>query len=255
MKKKKSSIGCLFWIALILLVLVIFLFNRNTINAVLEKTGFLQLIEKTQDSDEPDLIEEPANEDNSESEVIEDEDGSEPITEITPEEDLTVEITPEEEPAETVEPEQEVPLADKKIRRSRLYFAEYNDTEGMLYIKSIVRPVYYVNSPLTDTIAALIKGLTPSELNAGMISLIPNGTELISITLTDGIASINFNDTFRFNSLGLEGYTAQLKQIVFTATEFPTVKFVQILIEGKKYDYFGTEGIFIGDPLSKESFN
>ena len=39
MGRKKSSIGCLFWTALVLLVLVIFLFNRSTIESVLDKTG------------------------------------------------------------------------------------------------------------------------------------------------------------------------------------------------------------------------
>jgi len=43
MKKKKSSIGCLFWIALILLIIVVFLFSRSRIDSVMEATGFLNV--------------------------------------------------------------------------------------------------------------------------------------------------------------------------------------------------------------------
>ena len=38
-KKKSASLGCLFWIAFILLVIVLFFFNRKNITEALEKTG------------------------------------------------------------------------------------------------------------------------------------------------------------------------------------------------------------------------
>ena len=47
-KKKKASLGCLFWIALILLVLVVFFFNRERITTVIEETGFKDYILKDQ---------------------------------------------------------------------------------------------------------------------------------------------------------------------------------------------------------------
>ena len=43
-KHKSASLGCLFWIAFILLVLVLFFFNRKNISMVLEKTGAMHLI-------------------------------------------------------------------------------------------------------------------------------------------------------------------------------------------------------------------
>ena len=43
-------------------------------------------------------------------------------------------------------------------------------------------------------------------------------------------------------------------QIVYTATEFSTVKSVQFLIDGQKKEYLGSEGVWIGSPLSRTSF-
>ena len=50
----------------------------------------------------------------------------------------------------------------------------------------------------------------------------------------------------------MEGYAGQIRQIVFTITEFPNIKSVQILIEGRRLDYLG-EGVWIGSPLGRES--
>ena len=38
-KKKPASLGCVFWIAFILLIIVLFFFNKKNIGNVLEKTG------------------------------------------------------------------------------------------------------------------------------------------------------------------------------------------------------------------------
>ncbi|MBN2051192.1 MAG: GerMN domain-containing protein [Spirochaetales bacterium] len=243
MKKKRSSLGCLFWIALILLVLVVFLFNRKTIEQVMETTGFMDLLQKEKEAEEDEtppsvVIEQP-----------------EP-QETAPREESPVQIiVPEEEPVEE-EPEKEAPPPElpPNMRRSMLYFVKVEE-DGTISLKQVVRPVYYRDSPLTETIRALITGLTTSELNSGLLTLIPNGTVLHGVTVRDGIAYMDFSEEFRFNPFGVEGYYAQLRQIIFTATEFPTVTAVQILINGKKHDYLGPEGISLAKPLTRDSFS
>ncbi|MFP4563356.1 MAG: hypothetical protein ACLFRY_08590, partial [Spirochaetia bacterium] len=56
MKKKRSSIGCLFWLALILLVAVIFLFNRKTIVTVIRKTGFDSILTRGEREEPPEVV-------------------------------------------------------------------------------------------------------------------------------------------------------------------------------------------------------
>jgi spore germination protein GerM len=43
-------------------------------------------------------------------------------------------------------------------------------------------------------------------------------------------------------------------QVVYTATAFSTVDSVQILIDGEKKEYLGSEGVWIGSPLARSSF-
>ncbi len=256
-KKNKTSIGCLFWIALILLVLVIFLFNRETIQKVLDETGFLEVVRNNDEESEPEveqiiIPEETGSEKAPAAPEVTAVEGNEtPESERTDETVVALEVEPEK--PDSVETPSDEPEQNRKVRRSKMYFIQIND-DGEIGLKSIVRPVYYIDSPLTETIKTLLDGLSSSELNMGLISLIPEQTELLSINLKSGTAYLNFSDSFRFNSFGVEGYNAQLKQIVYTVTEFANIESVQILIEGSIIDYMGPEGGYIGKPISRNTF-
>ncbi|MCD6396948.1 MAG: GerMN domain-containing protein [Spirochaetaceae bacterium] len=246
MKKKKSSVGCLFWIALILLIIVVFLFSRSRIDSVMEATGFLNIFSQkekpipevkrittlTEDKFNPEKTDKPAE--------------TKPETNIIPE--IVIE-TPKQEDSNFVE---EQKPAEKNMRTSTIYFVNVSD-ENKISLQGISRPVYYDDSPLTETLTALISGLTSSELNKGLLSLIPLGTKIEGVNVSNMTATINFNETLSFNNFGKEGLEAELKQIIYTATEFSTVNKVQILIDGKKKQFLSTEGVYIGEPLSRAS--
>jgi spore germination protein GerM len=104
---------------------------------------------------------------------------------------------------------------------------------------------------MLDALKALLQGPTADEQRRGMVSLIPQGSRILSATVRGSTAYISFSEEFQYNTYGVEGYAAQLKQVVWTATEFSNVQDVQILIEGRRIDYLG-EGIWIGSPLSRE---
>jgi len=139
------------------------------------------------------------------------------------------------------------------FRRTRLFFLSV-DNNGTILMKGVIRPIPQSDSPLRDALETLLKGPTSEEINLGLLTMIPEGTMLRGVTVRGDTAYIDFSESFRFNSLGIEGMKAQLRQVVYAATEFPTVKRVQFLIEGKRVDYLGTEGVSIGDPLSRSSF-
>jgi len=141
-----------------------------------------------------------------------------------------------------------------RVRSAKLYYTFVTD-DGRILPEAVDREVRYTDSPLTDTIRALLKGPTPEELNKGMLNLIPPKTRLLSAYVQNGIAYLNFNEAFEFNTMGVEGFIAQLKEIVHTATEFSTVSRVQFLVNGKKLDYLGGEGIYVGRPLGRDSFS
>jgi spore germination protein GerM len=236
----------LFYIALVLLVLVVFLFNRGRVQEVLEKTGFTKLFDRQ--------VEEPAEVTIAPLEADQPpEEEQRPSAPATPEaQPEEIVITVEEQPeAQTVPEKREDSLT--RSRQSRLFFISVKE-DGQINMKGVIRTVEYVDAPLTATLGALLQGPTTTEVNQGLISLISPQTRLNSVYIKGATAYIDFNEAFRFNSLGKEGMIAELKQVVYTATEFPTVKAVQILVEGEVSKYMGPEGVAIDKPLGRDSF-
>ena len=143
--------------------------------------------------------------------------------------------------------------SDTRVRKARLFFASV-DQDGAITVKSVLRSIPSSDSPLHDSLVALLKGPTSQELNLGLVSMIPSAAALRSVVVKDDTAVVDFSEGFRFNALGVDAMNAELRQVVYAATEFPTVKQVQLLIEGKKVTYLGTEGVRIDQPLSRASF-
>ena len=156
---------------------------------------------------------------------------------------------------EVAAPKSEKPKPAAQTMNVKLFFVQV-DSDGNVNRKNITRAIPKNDSPLTSTIRALVAGPTDAEKNC--MSLIPEGTRLLGASVRDGIAALNFSEEFEFNTIGAEGYRAQLMQVVFTATEFATVESVQFLIEGKHKDYIGSGEdvwMWIGSPYTRSSFN
>ena len=137
-----------------------------------------------------------------------------------------------------------------EMRDRALYFIHV-DRGGSILREKVTRKIPVSDSPMIDAIGALISGPNGEEKGKGLISLIPPTVRILSATVRGDTAYISFSEDFQYNTYGVEGYAAQLRQIVFTATEFPNVANVQILIEGRRIDYLG-EGIWIGSPLNRD---
>lgn len=260
--EKKPSFGVLFWIAFILFVAILYLANHQRIQEVLERTHFVDIV-----FEDPVAQDSPP-EDSLPEETLDtvDEDREVPVSNLPPEE-----TTPPEE--QTPEAEEESPLAEQpdpdeirvlpetpeqtepertgpdQRRRTGLYYIRVSN-DGRILAEEVERTISFNDAPLTATIVALLAGPTADDLNEGYLSLIPEGTELISARVSDRVAFLNFNEAFRFNPMGLEGYMAQMQQVVLTATQFSTVDAVQILINGRTLDYLGGDGVYIGEPLT-----
>ncbi len=260
--RKKASFGILFWLAFLLLVLVVFLYNRSTIESVMESTGLVDVLrDRFGDEEEPEVVQTLPEEDGTAGD--DGEPDSPRIVNLPPEEEVTEPAEegdnstdssePPSQPAEETEEPKESAEPSPRSRESNIFFIRVTD-QGTIYPEGVVRTVTYTNNPMTETLNSLLEGPTRAELNLGLLNLIPDETRLLSAAVRDRVAYLNFSEEFRFNPMGFEGLMAQLQQIVYSTTEFSTVEEVQILIEGELVDYLGVEGVYIGAPLSRDSF-
>ena len=274
-KSSKINNGALFTTACVVLgllvILVIFLVKKDQIFTNLKETAFFdrvfgatpEFVEKHEPvpSKEKETI--PLKKDEV---TIVIEDKKDQQTEIVSmnslKEDKTeVQVEEKKEPvkAETVKKEEQKKETKKEsapvsTSELQLCFVQF-DGDGLVVRKVIKRTVNKNDSPLTNSINLLLKGPdTTKAAEKNCQTLIPAGTKLLSAKVKDGVAYLNFNEAFEINQYGVEGYIGQLMQVVYTATAFSTVNSVQFLIEGQKVDYLGSEGQWIGSPLSRSSF-
>lgn len=288
-KKTQTGFWLACWILVSLILLIMFLVKRDEIFTTLKTTRcFERLFGKTPSFIENYEVKEKENIKETENDVIilNTQPKSAPIvqkeekpveevvkkdsqktdlpkeekSEITlPEDKKNVQIEEKTAVQEKIEKKEEKKVEKTEVKPvktsvQKLYFVFIGE-DGTLSRKMITRTVEKNDSPLVTNINLLLAGPNQSESNKGYRNLIPEGTKLLSASVRDGIAYLNFNEQFEFNTVGMDGYQAQLMQIVFTATEFSTVNSVQFLIEGQKKDYLGSEGVWIGSPLSRGSFN
>ena len=274
-KKRKSSrgssnIGCLIFLAGFIILLIIFAIKFPDIKATLARTNFLDLVKQrvttttiakavpeTQPSSSPAETEPIALPPTTTAK-------SSPSTTQAPA--AIIPSAPAAVPAAKTAPAAKaVPVGAASVktepsstiagqtRQASLFFVKIEE-DGVISRREVKRNVPSSDSPLTDAINALIAGPSEGEIRSGLVSLIPRGTRVLSITVRGSTAIIDLSDAFNYNHYGVEGYSAQLRQIVYTATSFPSVQDVQFLVEGKQKEYLGGEGVYIGKPLSRNSF-
>jgi len=252
-KSKGSQIVVIFWLIFIIAIICIFMVNASTIKKNFD-------IFKTRLTTPPGAEEEvlPVDEDHPVTVVI---DNSAPKPqgsgETKPQTTEPAKTTqPEKKPTTETQTKPKTPTTPQpppvQTRDRTIYFANVGG-DGQILHSKVTRKIPLSDSPMQDALNALIAGPTAEELGRGLLNLIPKNTRILSATVRGSTAYISFSEDFLFNTFGVEGYVAQLRQIVWTVTEFQNVKDVQILVDGRRLDYLG-EGIWIGSPISRQSF-
>ena len=262
--KKKSGLTLACIILAILVVFIYFLIKKDSILTNLKETRFFERVfgstpefVENHTPSEKETVKIPLAPESDEVVIkVEPQTPSKPAAE--PEKTETPqqksEVKQEEAPAQTKKTTEETKPVQNAYTELQLCFVEI-DADGSINRKMIKRKVAKNDSPLTTAIKAVLAGPDTTKADErDCISLIPNGTKLLGARVSDGVAYLDFSDAFEINTNGIEGYTAQLMQIVYTATTFSTVNSVQFLIEGQKKEYLGSEGQWIGSPLSRTSF-
>ena len=109
----------------------------------------------------------------------------------------------------------------------------YPDDNGM----KLVAETRTVETTQDGKYKAALESLLSGTKAKGMVNIIPKKAKLKSVKVKNGIATVDFSEDLVKNFAGgSTGEEMLAGSIVNTLTEFPEVKSVQILLEGKKVD-------------------
>jgi hypothetical protein len=121
--------------------------------------------------------------------------------------------------------------APARTRPEVLYFVEVGGQEGE--DKLVPVTVQVRETSAADLPRAIVEQLksTPAERRDDVRSFIPEGTQIESVRVEDGVATVNFANLG--TSIELRGQRLATAQIVFTLTQLPNVERVRFETRGQ----------------------
>lgn len=100
---------------------------------------------------------------------------------------------------------------------------------------------------------ALLRGPTSAERTAGYGTTIPVGTALRGVSVSGRVATVDL--TRRYESGGGSlSMLLRVAQVVYTATQFPTVDRVAFRLDGQPTEAIGGEGVIVAPPVGRRAF-
>jgi len=102
-------------------------------------------------------------------------------------------------------------------------------------------------------VTALLAGPSVEERAAGVGTSIPEGTELLGVSIERGLATVDLTPTFESGGGSLSMFN-RLAQLTYTLTQFPTVRGVNLELDGKPVTVFSSEGIILDQPMTRRSY-
>lgn len=88
---------------------------------------------------------------------------------------------------------------------------------------------------------------------AGDVTAIPDGTELLHVSREGSVLNVDLSSEFESGG-GSLSMQLRVAQIVYTGTQFEGIDAVRILIDGERVDAIGGEGIVASEPLTRRDF-
>lgn len=143
-------------------------------------------------------------------------------------------------------------VEDDGMRKTVLYF---QDSEG--YLVPVMKRIPWEEGIARSTIKNMIDSPELRDIlgSTGLKPVIPTGTTVngISINEVTGLCKIDFSEEIQDNDSDKEEENL-IKGVVYTLTEFPAVKEVQIFVGGKTIPVL-KHGTAIDKPMSRENIN
>ena len=105
----------------------------------------------------------------------------------------------------------------------------------------------------TAAVGALLAGPTGAERDGGLSTQIPRGTRLLGVSIENGVASVDFTSDYGAGA-GSRSLQLRLAQVVYTLTQFPTVRAVRFELNGAPVNVFSSSGIVLGHPVGRSDY-
>jgi sporulation and spore germination protein/immunoglobulin-like protein involved in spore germination len=128
--------------------------------------------------------------------------------------------------------------------------------QGSSGIVPVLREIAATKGVATAAMTALLAGPNAREqaATAKISTTIPAGTQLLGLSITNGVATVDLSREFESGG-GSASVLGRLGQVVYTLTQFPSVKSVLFEVEGREVHAFGGEGAVLDGPVGRSDYD
>ncbi len=144
------------------------------------------------------------------------------------------------------------------VAEVRLYFIAPgggNEARAEPFLVAVERELPSTPQIAHAALRALIEGPTDADeaLIDDVSNAVPGETLLLGVTIDDRVATVDLSREFESGG-GSFSMFSRLAQVVYTATQFPTVDAVRFALDGEPVTVFSGEGIVLDAPVSRDDY-
>jgi germination protein M len=169
---------------------------------------------------------------------------------ITPEPSAEPSVQPSNEPAGSDGPGSSPAPAGTTIVRAYFWLGGGEGSAGLV---AVLREIPGTTAVARASMNALLAGPTDADSSRQISTAVPDGSRLLGLSIKDGIATVDLSSEFESGG-GSASVLTRLGQVVYTLTQFPTVKSVVFQIEGQTRSVFGSEGVVLDGPVGRADY-
>jgi spore germination protein GerM len=159
--------------------------------------------------------------------------------------------SPSGSPAETPKPTPTPTNASGDTIVIRAYYVLDGDP-GVEGLVPTLREVPETTAVARAAMETLLRGEILADYDR-LATAIPAGTRLLGLSIKDGVATVDLSREFESGG-GSASAFRRLGQVVYTLTQFSTVRSVLFQVEGRTVTTFGSEGIVLEGPQARDDF-
>lgn len=156
---------------------------------------------------------------------------------------------PSTSPSGSASPSPSVPVETMVIRAYYVLDGEPG-VEGLV---PTLRVVPKTSGVARAAMEALLDADAIIDRYSQLSTAVPDGTSLLGISIKDGVATVDLSRDFESGG-GSASSMYRLGQVVYTLTQFSTVRSVLFQVEGETVTTFGPEGIVLEGPQARRDF-
>lgn len=142
---------------------------------------------------------------------------------------------------------------DGETSEPRMFTYEvwFAGNEGWLFVSK--RTAKFEPGVGRIALESLLAGPSETERAAGVTTAIPDSTDLLGLNIEDGVATVDLSSEYEQGS-GSHAEFLRLGQVVYTITQFDTVRGVRFRINGEPVEVFGGHGIILDRPQNRRDY-